>query len=96
MGASSTTTFTYNTTAPSVAIAYPVNNTTYGANWTGAITGTSTANASGSTISTVKVSIQQGSGNCWTGYGQHLHGGVPELRGGHKRNHQLVAHDPGL
>ena len=69
VGASTTTTFTYNSTAPSVAITYPANNTTYGANWTGAMTGTSTANASGSTVSTVKVSIQQGSGSCWTGSG---------------------------
>ena len=69
IGTSSTTTYTYNAIAPSVAIIYPVNNTTYGTNWTGAITGTSTANASGSTISTVKVSIQQGSGSCWTGSG---------------------------
>ncbi|MGD0983576.1 MAG: Ig-like domain-containing protein [Acidimicrobiales bacterium] len=70
--ASSTVAFTYNTAAPAlptVAISYPVNGATYGADWTGAITGTAAANAAGASISTVAVSIQQGTGDCWTGSG---------------------------
>lgn len=59
-------------TTMAVSVTYPVNNTTYGANWTPTITGTASA-ASGTTISAsgVKVSIQQGSGtsSCWTGSG---------------------------
>ena len=67
---SSTVAFTYNITAPAlptVAISYPVNGTTYGPDWSGAITGSATANAAGASISNVTVSIQQGGGSCWTG-----------------------------
>ena len=68
IGTSSTVTFTYNTTPPLVTITYPVNNTTYGTNWGGAITGTA---SSQNLLSSVKVSVQQGSGSnsCWTGTG---------------------------
>jgi hypothetical protein len=69
---SSTVAFTYNTAAPAlptVAISYPVNGTTYGADWTGAITGSAAANAAGASISNVVVSVQQGSGGCWSGSG---------------------------
>jgi hypothetical protein len=60
IGTSSTVTFTYNTTPPLVTITYPVNGTSYGTNWGGAITGT----ASGpNLLSSVKVSVQQGSGS---------------------------------
>ncbi len=67
---SSTVGFTYNIAAPAlptVAITYPVDGTTYGTDWGGAITGTAAANAEGASISDVEVSIQQGSGSCWTG-----------------------------
>lgn len=55
-------------TTMAVAITYPVNGTTYGPNWGGSITGTSSA-ATGQTIASVAVSVQQGSGGCWTGTG---------------------------
>ena len=70
--ASSTVAFTYNTAAPAlptVTITYPVNGNTYGPDWTGAITGSATANAAGASISAVTVSSQQGTGDCWTGSG---------------------------
>jgi hypothetical protein len=76
IGTSPTVSFTYNTTAPTVAITYPVNNTTYGTNWGAAITGT----ASGPTVlSSVKVSVQQGSGGnvCWTGAGSSFTAACP-------------------
>jgi len=69
---SATVAFTYSTAAPAlptVAISYPVNGTVYGTDWTGAITGSAAANATGASISTVAVSIQQGTGDCWTGSG---------------------------
>jgi len=71
VGTSSTVSFTYclKTSPPTVIITYPVNNTTYGTNWGGAITGTAAVNATGATISKVKVSIQQVGGSCWTGSG---------------------------
>ena len=75
-GTSSPVSFTYNTTAPTVAITYPVNNTTYGSNWGSAVTGT----ASGPTVlSNVKVSVQQGSGGnvCWTGAGSTFTAACP-------------------
>ncbi|MGA9076777.1 MAG: MBG domain-containing protein [Acidimicrobiales bacterium] len=70
VGTSSTVSFTYclKTSPPTLIITYPVNNTTYGSNWGGAITGTASAGA-GATISKVKVSIQQVGGSCWTGSG---------------------------
>jgi len=69
---SATVAFTYNTAAPAlptVAISYPVNGTTYGTDWGGAITGTAAANAAGASISDVEVSIQESGGSCWTGSG---------------------------
>jgi large repetitive protein len=42
VGVSATSTFSYNTTAPTATVGYPVAATTYGANWAGAITGTAT------------------------------------------------------
>ena len=95
VGTSTSSTFTYGTSAPpSVAVTYPVNNTTYGANWSGSISGTATANATGSHVSTVKVSIQQGSGGCWSGSGNTFTAIVPELCGRHQREHELVAQAP--
>ena len=55
-------------TTMAVNIAAPSNGSTFGANWASTISGTSSP-ATGTTISTVKVSIQQGSGSCWTGTG---------------------------
>ncbi len=72
LGTSTPVRFTYcNRTSkapPTVAITYPVNNTSYGTNWGGSITGTAVA-GTGSTIAKVKVSLQQGSGLCWAGAG---------------------------
>ena len=62
-------TFNYDNTAPTVAVSSPVNGTTYGANWSGSLTATASANAGGADITGVGVSIQQGSGGCWTGSG---------------------------
>ncbi len=59
---------------PTVTISYPVNNTTYGTNLTNAITGTAASNSgAGTSITKVKVSVQQvgGSGFCWTGSGNN-------------------------
>ena len=64
----STLTFTYSTTAPTITVSAPTNGTTYGANWGGSINGTASG-ANGASISSVKVSVQQGSGSCWTGSG---------------------------
>lgn len=62
-------------TTMAVSVTYPVNSTTYGANWTGTLTGTASA-ATGTTISGsgVAVSVQQGSGatSCWTGSGANF------------------------
>ncbi len=70
VGTSSPVSFTYcvRTAAPSVAITYPVNNTSYGANWTGEITGTAATNAGvGTTITGVSVAIQDvKTGEWWT------------------------------
>ena len=70
VGTSSTVSFTYSTSAPTVTISYPVTGTTYGTDWGGAISGTAAPKASAVTISAVKVSIQQG-GSCWTGSGDN-------------------------
>ncbi len=59
-----TTTFT----TMAVKISSPTSGTTFGSNWSGSISGTSSP-ASGTAISTVTVSIQQGSGGCWSGTG---------------------------
>jgi hypothetical protein len=67
-------------TSVAVSVTYPVNNTIYGANWTGTLTGTASA-ASGTTISGsgVTVSLQQGSGtsSCWTGSGANFTASCP-------------------
>ena len=55
-------------TTMAVNIATPISGSTFGANWGGSISGTSSP-ATGAAISNVKVSIQQGSGSCWTGSG---------------------------
>ena len=55
-------------TTMAVTISSPGNGTAFGSNWGGSISGTSSA-ATGTTISNVKVSIQQGAGSCWAGNG---------------------------
>ena len=57
---SSTVSFTYDTTAPSVVVTYPVNGTRYDATtWTGTITGTASSNSGDSTtIASVSVAIE--------------------------------------
>ena len=55
-------------TTMGVTVATPANGSTFGGNWGGSIGGTSSP-ATGTTISTVTVSIQQGSGSCWAGTG---------------------------
>ena len=76
VGTSATVSFTYNTTAPTVSISYPVNNTSYGTDWTGAITGTA---GGPNVLSNVKVSVQKGSGGnvCWTGAGSTFTAACP-------------------
>ena len=69
LGSVATATFTYDTTAPTSAITFPVNAAAYNtAGWTGAISGTADAGA-GASIVSVGVSIQQGTGNYWDGAG---------------------------
>jgi len=66
-------------TTMAVSVTYP-NNTTYGANWSGTLTGTASA-ATGTTIPAagVQVSVQQGSGtsSCWTGSGANFTASCP-------------------
>ena len=65
--------FTYNTTPPVGTITYPVNNAAYGTNWTGSLTGTSSATSPFS-VSSVKLTItdttpnpdQYWNGTSWT------------------------------
>jgi phenylpyruvate tautomerase PptA (4-oxalocrotonate tautomerase family) len=56
---------------PTVAITYPVNNTSYGTNWTNAITGTASSNSgAGTSISAVTVAIEDtATGLWWNGVG---------------------------
>ncbi len=62
LGNTSTTavTWTYSTTPPAVAITSPVGGTSYGANWTGTITGTA-----GAAATSVKVSVQNSTTGLW-------------------------------
>ena len=55
-------------TTMAVSISSPGSGTAFGSNLGGSTSGTSSA-ATGTTISNVKVSMQQGSGSCWTGSG---------------------------
>ena len=63
-------------TTMAVNITTPTTGSTFGGNWGGSISGTSSP-ASGTTVSSVKVSIQQGSGSCWTGIGNHWTAACP-------------------
>jgi hypothetical protein len=69
-GTSSTVAFSYynrnSKVPPTVVISYPVNNTTYGTNWTGTITGTASSNAgAGTTITGVAVAVEDMASNKW-------------------------------
>ena len=64
VGTSATNTFTYSTAAPSVAVTYPVNATTYGANWGGTISGTA-APSGGATLSSVGVAVENTTISKW-------------------------------
>jgi hypothetical protein len=68
-GTSATAAFTYSTPPPTVAITYPVNNTTYGTNWTGKITGTASSNSGPTTsITAVSVAVENTTtGKWWNG-----------------------------
>lgn len=55
-------TFTYSTAAVTCAITYPVKSTTYGANWTGSIVGTS---SSPNTVSTVTLTVENTTTGLW-------------------------------
>ncbi len=65
-GTSSTVSFTYNSSPPTVTVAYPVKATTYGANWAGAIKGTASPNAgAGTTVTSVSVAIEDTTTKLW-------------------------------
>jgi hypothetical protein len=68
---SSTVSFTYKlpATPPTVAITYPVNNTIYGTDWTGTITGTASSNSgAGTTITGVAVALEDtATAKWWSG-----------------------------
>jgi len=51
VGNSATVSFVYNSTPPTVTVSYPVNNASYGSNWSGAITGTASFPNGAGTIS---------------------------------------------
>ena len=68
-GTSPTVAFSYSvqTSAPTVTVTYPVDGTTYGADWTGTITGTAAAGA-GTTINATAVAIEDTTtGQWWNG-----------------------------
>jgi hypothetical protein len=66
VGTSSTVSFTYiiPTTPPTVSVTYPVDSTTYGADWTGTITGAASSAAS-TTITSTEVAIEDTTTNQW-------------------------------
>jgi ribosomal protein S4 len=68
VGTSSTVSFTYNTgptAAPTVSVTYPVDGTTYGADWTGTITGTASSGASTTITAAAMVAIEDTTTNQW-------------------------------
>jgi hypothetical protein len=71
VGTSSTVSFTYGTTTtattpPTVSVIYPVDHTTYGADWTGTITGTASSNSGASTtIASTQVAIEDTTADQW-------------------------------
>ena len=66
VGTSATVNFTYNTAAPTVSVSFPVNNTTYGANWSGSVTGSASSNAgSGTSVSSVGIAVKNTTTSKW-------------------------------
>ncbi len=70
LGTSSTVSFTYlfstTTAPPSVTITYPADGTTYGADWTGMITGTASSNSGAeTTIDATVVAIEDTTSSQW-------------------------------
>ncbi len=71
VGTSSTVSFTYGTattttTPPTVSVIYPVDGTTYGADWTGTITGSASSNSGASTtIASTQVAIEDTTADQW-------------------------------
>ena len=71
VGTSSTVAFTYGTattatTPPTVSVIYPVDGITYGADWTGTITGTASSNSGASTtIASTQVAIEDTTADQW-------------------------------
>jgi hypothetical protein len=66
IGTSSPVTFTYNASAPTVKVTYPVTGTTYGSNWPGTIRGTASSNAgAGTSISSVAVATENATSSRW-------------------------------
>jgi hypothetical protein len=79
-GTSPTVTFSYcNRTSkarPTVVISYPVDDTTYGVDWTGTITGTASSNAGpGTTINSTQVAVEDTTTNKWWGGSSFNEGG---------------------
>jgi hypothetical protein len=61
-----TTTTTTAATPPTVSVTYPVDSTTYGADWTGTITGTASSNSGASTtIASTQVAIEDTTADQW-------------------------------
>jgi hypothetical protein len=68
VGTSSTVSFTYGTAAttpPTVSVTYPVDGTTYGADWTGTITGTASSAAGTTITATAMVAIEDTTAKQW-------------------------------
>ena len=66
LGTSSTVTFAHDTAVPSVAVIYPVDSTTYGADWTGTVTGTASSNSGDSTaITATALAIEDTTTDAW-------------------------------
>jgi hypothetical protein len=67
VGTSASVTFTYSIpeSPPTVTITYPVDGTTYGADWTGTILGTASSEASTTITATAMVAIEDTTTNQW-------------------------------
>ena len=62
---STTTTTTTDPSAPTASITYPVDSTSYGADWTGTITGTASSEASTTITAAAMVAIEDTTTNQW-------------------------------
>ncbi len=65
VGTSSTVTFTYDSSPPTVTVSYPAD-TTYGSDWSGSVTGSASTN-SGSALTGVTVAIKDTTASTWWG-----------------------------